>query len=107
MAVVSVDLGCKPHSDNGVVVLGQEQGIIVAKCMELRETGRHRLATCRQRTTALNIPGAANESLARQRKPDSRSCHNHKREGVLLGAIGLCAQACCFFPEIRIENKTR
>ena len=70
MSVVSVDLGCRTYSDNGVVVLGQEQGSIVCEMLKLRETGRHRLATCRQRTTALNIPGAANEKLSTPAKPD-------------------------------------
>ena len=31
MAVVSVDLGCRTYSDNGIVVLEQEQGIIVCE----------------------------------------------------------------------------
>jgi len=36
MAVVSVDLGCKTYSDNGIVVLEQEQGIIACEMHGVR-----------------------------------------------------------------------
>jgi len=39
MAVVSVDLGCKPYSDNGVVVLGQEQGSIACEMRRVARDG--------------------------------------------------------------------